>query len=474
MAVIKSLTPSVGQYRTLKLIVEAEPIVSNVGTSSYDPTPEVPVTPEVAVAAEEVGDEEENEEIPSTWHLEEEEDDDVENDENEGYETLEEDASEVERILSEWQKSVPFINRGMKHPCPSFNDDSEGPYADNPYYRKPRRLDEEFGEGQIFQTKKDLIGKLVSFHISRNMAIEVKKSNKTIYVVECKNEICPWWLYARVIDSGAWMISTNPLEHCCYGSATRTDHGQMTSHVIADIIKPGLRENLEMSVKEVRNLVKSKFPTIEPSYNKLWRGREQAIADLFGSWEKSYELLPSLLNAIKNTTPGTKFIIEREPSDRFGVDIFNRAAWAFGLSIQAWQNLRPVITIDAGFLSGRYKGKLFAACGYDAEQHILPLAFAIAEEEDLYNWGWFMSWLRQEVLDERRITVISDQHAAIKAVFAQQNLGWCEAEGEAVHRYCTQHVTENLYRAHPMRRFKNVFRQAVRHKKPWRFEEEMQ
>ena len=58
----------------------------------------------------------------------------------------------------------------MKHPCPSFNDNSEGPYADDPYYRKPHILDEEFGEGQIFQTKKDLIGKLASFHISRNMA----------------------------------------------------------------------------------------------------------------------------------------------------------------------------------------------------------------------------------------------------------------------------------------------------------------
>ena len=61
------------------------------------------------------------------------------------------------------------------------------------------------------------------------------------------------------------------------------DHGQLTARIVADIIKPGLRENLEMSVKEVRNLVKNQFPTVEPSYNKLWRGREEAIADLFGS-----------------------------------------------------------------------------------------------------------------------------------------------------------------------------------------------
>jgi hypothetical protein len=57
----------------------------------------------------------------------------------------------------------------------------------------------------------------------------------------------------------------------------------MNSRIIADIIKNRLRENLEMTVKKVRGLVKQKFPTVQPSYNKLWRGRKLAIADLFGS-----------------------------------------------------------------------------------------------------------------------------------------------------------------------------------------------
>jgi hypothetical protein len=53
--------------------------------------------------------------------------------------------------------------------------------------------------------------------------------------------------------------------------------------MIADIVKNRLRENLEMTVKEARGLVKQKFPTVQPSYNKLWRGSELAIAYLFGS-----------------------------------------------------------------------------------------------------------------------------------------------------------------------------------------------
>jgi hypothetical protein len=72
----------------------------------------------------------------------------------------------------------------------------------------------------------------------------------------------------------------------------------MTSRMIADIIKNRLRDNLKTKVKEARVLVKQKFPTVQPSYNKLWRGRELAIADIFGSWERSYEILLSLLAAI--------------------------------------------------------------------------------------------------------------------------------------------------------------------------------
>jgi hypothetical protein len=56
--------------------------------------------------------------------------------------------------------------------------------------------------------------------------------------------------------TGIWEIRINPLEHSYFDSVIRVDHSQMTSRMIADIIKNRLRENLEMTVKEVRSLVK--------------------------------------------------------------------------------------------------------------------------------------------------------------------------------------------------------------------------
>jgi hypothetical protein len=72
----------------------------------------------------------------------------------------------------------------------------------------------------------------------------------------------------------------------------------MTSRMIVDIVKNRLRDNLEMTVKEARGLVKQKFLTVQPSYNKLWRKRELTIVDIFGSWGRSYEMLSSLLASI--------------------------------------------------------------------------------------------------------------------------------------------------------------------------------
>jgi MULE transposase domain len=101
-------------------------------------------------------------------------------------------------------------------------------------------------------------------------------------------------------------------------------------------------------------------------------------------------LLQQILWVIARTTPSTKFKISTCDTSDDNVKIFKSIAWAYGLCIAALKHLRSVITIDAGFLSGRYKGRLLMACGYDAENKLIPLTFRIMDAENMNNWGWFM------------------------------------------------------------------------------------
>jgi hypothetical protein len=96
------------------------------------------------------------------------------------------------------------------------------------------------------------------------------------------------------------------------------------------------------------------------------------------------------LGAISRTTSGTKFKISTWDTSDDNIKIFKSIAWAYGPCNAAFKHLRPVITIDAEFLSDHYKGRLLMTCGYDAENKLIPLAFRIVDAENVDNWGWFM------------------------------------------------------------------------------------
>jgi hypothetical protein len=69
------------------------------------------------------------------------------------------------------------------------------PYADDPYFRKPPRIDEQFGVSQQFSTKSKLKMKIVVFHVQRNIELEVTNSIKSKLVMKCKDSNCPWMMY---------------------------------------------------------------------------------------------------------------------------------------------------------------------------------------------------------------------------------------------------------------------------------------
>jgi hypothetical protein len=93
-----------------------------------------------------------------------------------------------------------------------------------------------------------------------------------------------------------WVINTNPYDHTCVQEITRSDHAQLTTKVIADVIKRELAEDMTLIIKIICALLRVKFSGVNPSYAKIWRGHEKAISQNFESWEGSYGILPRLFN----------------------------------------------------------------------------------------------------------------------------------------------------------------------------------
>jgi len=58
--------------------------------------------------------------------------------------------------------------------------------------------------------------------------------------------------------------------------------------------------------------------------------------------------------------------------------------------VDAFRHYRLVFSIDDTFLLGKYQGTLLIAISIDANNKLVPLAFALVEKENKDSWGWFL------------------------------------------------------------------------------------
>ncbi|XP_075662902.1 uncharacterized protein LOC142632358 [Castanea sativa] len=82
----------------------------------------------------------------------------------------------------------------------------------------------------------------------------------------------------------------------------------------------------------------------------------------------------------------------------------------------------------------------------DANQKVLPLAFAVVDKESGASWGWFLECLRNSighVIPNEGICIISDRHKGIKCAIAEWPLG-DDGKLQVHHRYCLRHVASNF------------------------------
>ena len=121
------------------------------------------------------------------------------------------------------------------------------------------------------------------------------------------------------------------------------------------------------------------------NYQTAWCVKQVALKIVFGSFKESFNYAPRLLRKISMTNSSTVFVTADEPvreedgsyslTYRYLIRIF----WSFGQCIEAFRHCRPVICVDGTFLSGKYQGTLLTAIIADANNQIIPLAYAVVE-----------------------------------------------------------------------------------------------
>ncbi|XP_074356606.1 uncharacterized protein LOC141696334 [Apium graveolens] len=307
-------------------------------------------------------------------------------------------------------------------------------------------------EGMTFNLKEYLIHVVNQFHIASHQEFTVTRSSDLNWHVACKlrEDGCEWSLKARLRKAlGKFQIMKTFGPHTCMSTTITQDHHNLSSYDIVEIIKEQIVVDPRIKEKVLMATEKSMFGYL-PGRKKIRNTKKFVIDEVHGSWEGSYEDLPYLMEALQSFNVGTKvdwLFKESESGVHENLEkvTFKILFWAFKPCIDGFEHCIPVIHLDVTHFYGPYPGVLLSVVAVDGFSHILPLAFAIIESENVSSWGWFMDRLRRFVAGRRHdICIIYNRHAGIMEAMRQTE--WCEPYNH--HRFCIRHLSTNFVNAH--------------------------
>ncbi|KAH1241951.1 hypothetical protein GmHk_07G019402 [Glycine max] len=312
---------------------------------------------------------------------------------------------------------------------------------------------QELYVGMGFDSKDAIKNAVKQYVMKMHQSFKVVESKWDKYVVCClnKNADCPCPFYMRAILSkktDSWKVTEWGGPHTCLNMTMTQDHEKLDSDLIATCVVGMIREDPSIKVSLIQERINSEF-AYKVSYKKAWLAKKKAIAIEYGDWDESYAKLLSWLTHMQNHSPESyfqilhdDFIVENTVSHEHRQ--FHRVFWTFGQCKETFKYCKPIIQLDDKHLYGKYRGTLLMATSQDGNGGVLPLAFAVVEGETLTAWSWFLAHLREHVTNKNDICLISDPHASIKSVVANEALGWQPPHG--YHVYCVRHIASNFNR----------------------------
>ncbi|KAL5549095.1 hypothetical protein UlMin_004326 [Ulmus minor] len=289
-------------------------------------------------------------------------------------------------------------------------------------------------ENRVFRSKKELMTCLSIMSMRKKFQYKVFKSNTSFIVVRCVHPSCSWRVRAnKLIESEYWMVTKHVNKHTCPTDFKTTRRRQATSWVVGECIKRRfINPGRVFRPRDVMDDMKQRYG-VELNYSVAWRGRECAYENLrLGTPEQSYNLLPGYLHMLMQTNPGSVVNLEVTDGNKFQYLFI-----AFAASIQGFSYCRPVISIDATHLKGKYRGVLFTAVCHDANQQIFPLAIGVGDSENDAAWTWFLKRVKDVFGENPALVIVSDRHRSIRSAVE-------EAFPRAFHGICIYHLLNNL------------------------------
>ncbi|KAL0921330.1 hypothetical protein M5K25_008392 [Dendrobium thyrsiflorum] len=288
--------------------------------------------------------------------------------------------------------------------------------------------------GTLFDDASSFKNALRSFAIKENFGVRIKASDKKRVIAACSYQGCQWRIRASLCeDTQSFQVRRVDGEHTCPG-INRAGNRLATASWVANKIQEMVKRCPDIPPKEINSGLEKEFGLSFP-YIKLWRAREQARDNIFGSVDDNYKWVPTLTAELLDRNPGSHITYTFNAID----NAFQRFYVSFKVCVDGFLfGCRPLVSLDACHLKSKYLGVLLSANTIDGNNGLFTVAFAVVETEPKHTWSCFLKNLEENVgTNLNPLSFISDMEKglgeAIREIFP-----------EVEHRVCIQHLWKNI------------------------------
>jgi hypothetical protein len=260
-------------------------------------------------------------------------------------------------------------------------------------------------------------------------------------------------------------VKKNPCPHDCQSSRRSEICVGVTQFWVCEKVIDWLKEDGTLGAKELQRRLKDAHKILVP-YRRVYKGKNLAMDELYGPWDKSFDNLYRFKAQIEQTSPGSFIIIDHHTVKK--KIRFNRLFFALKACVDGFlRGCRPYLAVDSTFLTGRFRGQLCVACAVDGHNWMYPVAVGVIDSETNENWEWFMERLKGAIGTPEGLTFSTDcglpvMHG-VSTVFPY-----------AEHRECMWHLVQNFKKKYSGKIFEDHLWASSYSWSPYMFEKHYQ
>ncbi|KAJ0972417.1 hypothetical protein J5N97_020376 [Dioscorea zingiberensis] len=276
---------------------------------------------------------------------------------------------------------------------------------------------------------------LEHFAILGEFSINYIKSDPGRVTARCASKDCPWRVHAsRLPEEGAFQVKTMQKEHLC-SSINKSGNKMATKYWVADRVIEWLRNEGELAPSELRRRLVEKYH-VELPYHRVWRGKEIAMSIIHGCWDNSYLKIMSFKEELVRRNHGT--IVKLDKFQQDDGWHFRRIFISISTcSIGFLTGCRLFLGLDGCHLKGKFKGVMLTATAIDGANRLFPVAYGVAESENIESWSWFLNGLYEAIGMPNGLVLTSNRQKGLEEAISK-------IYPLVEHRTCVRHLYKNF------------------------------